>query len=166
MKRAGLPLRHSDNLKRKLHPAPDAALIKQLAETARYVGYAKHKAAPEDFGLAPYDKPHGDATLCDKHAGFRSSQMASIPHLLRRGIRAGLIGESLRIIWTVGNDGWIFEGRITNVEQDEYHGYPVRPAEPIAEEVYRRYQQWAMRDGAAEDRAAADRCQALYGFKP
>ena len=163
--RIDLPPRESDNLKRVLNPSPDPALIKRLCKTARYHGYAKHKAVPLAFGLAPYNKPRGDATLCDEHAGFTKKQIATIPRLLQRGVRAGLIGESPRLIWTVGDDGWIFEGRITNVEQDEYHGYPVRPNEPIAEAVYRRFHAWSMDDGDANDRAAAERCQALYGFK-
>jgi hypothetical protein len=91
--------------------------------------------------------------------------MTTIPRLLRRGIRAGLIGASARILWTISDEGWIFECRITNAEQDEYHGYPVRPNEPIADDVYHRFQQWADTHGTAADRAAADRCQALYGFK-
>ncbi len=164
--RIDIPPRTSDNVKRKLHAAPDTALIAELSQTARYAGYSKHKAAPEDFGLEPYRKPRGDATLCDKHASFTSEQIPSIPRLLRRGIRAGLIGESPRVIWTVGDDGWIFEGRITNVEQDEYHGYPVRPTELIAEDVYDRYAQWAEAHGNREDKQAATRCQAMYGFKP
>lgn len=164
--RIDIPPRDSDNAKRRLHAAPDVALIERLSGAARYAGYAKHKAAPADFGLAPYDKPRGDATLCDRHAGFTSRQIESIPRLLRRGIQAGLIGDPPRIIWTLGDDGWIFEGRITNPEQHLYHGYPVRPAEPIAEDVYRRYVTWAAVHGNVEDNEAATRCQALYGFKP
>jgi len=55
-------------------PSPDPALIKRLCKTARYHGYAKHKAAPLAFGLAPYNKLRGDATLCDEHAGFTKEQ--------------------------------------------------------------------------------------------
>lgn len=165
-RRIDIPPRDSDNAKRRLHPAPDPALMERLCGAARYAGYAKHKAAPADFGLPPYNKPRGDATLCDGHARFTPSQVSSIPRLLRRGIRAGLIGDSPRIIWTVGDDGWIFEGRITNAEQDEYHGYPVRPTEPIAEPVYRRYAHWAQVRGDEQDREAAARCRAMYGFKP
>jgi len=163
--RIDIPPRNSDNVKRRLHAAPDAALIARLSGAARYAGYAKHKAAPEAFGLEPHRKPRGDGTLCDRDAGFTPSQVPSIPRLLRRGIQAGLIGESPRIIWTIGDDGWIFEGRITNAEQDEYHGYPVRPTEPIAEAVYRRYLIWAGVYGNLEDKEAASRCQAMYGFK-
>ena len=60
--------------------------------TARYSGYSKHKAAPQAFGLPSDTKPRDDSTLCDTHAGFTKDQIGSIPRLLRRGIRAGLVG--------------------------------------------------------------------------
>jgi hypothetical protein len=168
--RRNIPPRDSDNAKRKLDPEPDPALLQRLWETARYVGISKHKESPRRFGFAPYTKPRGDETLCDQHAGFVPEQMGSIPRLLRRGIQAGLIAESPDrpppIVWCVGDDGWIFEARITNAEQAEYHGYPVRPTEAIAEPVYRRYAAWADVHGAREDREAASRCQDLYEFKP
>ena len=66
----------------------------------------------------------GDATLCDD-AEFEPSQMAETPMVMRRGIRAGLIGHTQRIIWTVADDGWIFEARETNRDTAEFHGYPV-----------------------------------------
>lgn len=164
--RIDLPPRESDNDKRSLHPAPDQAEIQRLCKTVHYVGHPKHKASPVAYGLPPYHKPRGDATLCDTHAGFAPSQMSTIPRLLRRGIKAGLIGETPRILWAIGDDGWIFEGRITNTGQNEYHGYPVRPSEPIAEAVFLRFKRWAQANGKPQDLAAAERCQALYGFKP
>ena len=44
--------------------------------------------------------------------------------MIRRGLQAGLIGKGCRIIWAVADNGWIFEGRRTNVATNEYHGYP------------------------------------------
>lgn len=90
--------RGSDNVKRASHPAPDQALVEHLSRSARYVGYAKHKAATTDFGLALENTLRGDATLCDRHAGFTPQKMTTIPHLLRRRIRARLIEEPPRII--------------------------------------------------------------------
>jgi hypothetical protein len=57
-----------------------------------------------------------------------------------------------------------FEARVTNVGLADYHGYPVRPSEGIAELVYRRFKEWTLNDGGASDRQAAVNCQALYGF--
>jgi len=99
------------------------------------------------------------------NAGFLPDAAPSIPRLLKRGISAGLIGPSARMLWTVGDDGWIFEARITNSEQSEYHGYPVRQTEAIAEKVYQRFVAWAAAHGGAADQQAATLCQQLYGFR-
>ncbi len=57
----------------------------------------------------------GEATLWDEHAGFTPAKLRSISRLIERGLRAGLVGPGT-LIWTVGDDGWIFEGKPTNVE--------------------------------------------------
>lgn len=169
--RPNIPPRTSDNHKRKLHPNPDPALIMNVNQKIRYGGSAKHKANPAIFGLTSHGRVSGDATLCDAHAGFHPKNMSDIPRLLQRGIKAGLIGDNNasiqgmpQIVWTVGDDGWIFEGRLTNPEQTEYHGYPVRPTEPIAIQVYRRYSEWASRAGDSIDQEASERCSSMYGF--
>lgn len=164
--RIQLPSRDADNDGRCLDPSPDARLLARLVVAARYECYAKHKAAPHAYGLRPYSGPKGDYTRCDEHANFGITKMASIPRMLRRGIKAGLVGPSARLIWTVGDDGWIFEGRITNVGQDVYHGYPVRPTEAIADPVYRRFCRWAAEEGDDADQKAATRCRVMYGFQP
>lgn len=161
-----MPSRLSDNDKRRLDPAPDVVLIARLCAGARYRGSPKHKAAPAAFGLPIWTRPHGDATLCDAHAGFTADQADSIPRILKRGIAAGLLGQGGRILWTIGDDGWIFEGRVTNEARQEYHAYPVRPSEAIARPVYERYAAWAQAHGDTTDREAQARCRDLYGFKP
>jgi hypothetical protein len=162
--RSNLPPRISDNDKRRLDAVPGSERMERLLRLAHYRGTAKHKAHPQAFGLPPSTKPRGDATLCDAHAGFGPDAMESLPRLLRRGIKAGLIGPEDRMLWTIGDDGWIFEGRITNAEQAEYHGYPVRPGEGIAGKVYERYRAWADGHGDDADRSDAACCRQLYGF--
>lgn len=165
-----LPLRESDNDGRRLHATPPWEVLERLLQLAQYHGVSKHKANPRAFGLPPYNKKPGDETFCDRHANFRPDQAKDIPILLRRGIRAGLIGKLMvqgvpTILWTVADDGWIFEARVTNSGQADYHGYPVRPSEAIAEIVYRRFTQWARQNGTEQERLAADNCRALYGFR-
>jgi len=167
--RSKLPPRSSDNEKRRLHPAPIEATVVQLLKNAKYHGISKHKANPQQFGLPAYGKPRGDATLCDDHANFQPTQMANVPALLARGITAGLIGKVEvqgipTMVWTVADDGWIFEARITNPAQADYHGYPVRSSEAIAEKVYRRFADWAVLAGGGAEKAAAGNCKELYGF--
>jgi hypothetical protein len=168
-KRSDLPARRSDNDKRRLHPAPDRGVLDALSDVAKYEGISKHKAKPLRFGLPPHSGPRGDETLCDEHAGFEPGDLPDTRRLLARGLAAGLVGHVERqdiptIVWTVSDHGWIFEARVTNAGKAEYHGYPVRPSEAIAEQVFRRFDAWARTEGTASDRQAAVNCQALYGI--
>lgn len=165
-----LPPRNSDNDGRRLHDAPLRDVIDRLVQTAQYHGVPRHKANPRAFGLPSYNKKRGDETLCDRDANFRPDQMANVSALLRRGIRAGLIGKLAvqgvpTIVWTVADDGWIFEARVTNPSQADYHGFPVRGSEAIAERVYVHFAQWVRHNGTQQERLAAENCRALYGFR-
>ena len=113
--------RRSDNEKRRLLRDPTDNLVQDMLNYVHYQGSPKHKLQPHLFGLPPFSGQRGDATLCDD-ADFDPDQMAEIPMLIRRGIRAGLIGHTQRIIWTVADDGWIFEARETNRATAEFHG--------------------------------------------
>jgi hypothetical protein len=160
-KRTYLPPRNRENAKRRLarEVSPDQI---EIFENVKYRGSPKHKRNPKIFDLEPFQGERGDATLCDEHANFRPNDMAQVPELMKRGVKAGLLGTNL---WTVADDGWIFECRLTNATQREYHGYPVRPAEAIAEPVYRRFRSWADAEGSDVDKRAAQNCAALYRFR-
>jgi len=163
--RLNLPVRRSNNDKRRLIADVSPVLIEQLLKTVHFRGSPKHKKQPHLFDLPPYNGERGDETLCDDHAGFTPRDMESIPRMIRRGINAGLTSGTGRIFWTIGDNGWIYECRLTNVQQAEYHGYPIRRSEPICEPVYRRFVNWAERSGSQEDKNAAVQCKALYGFR-
>lgn len=167
--RPALPARGSDNDKRRLHPDPRAGALESLIERAVYNGTSKHKENPLRFDLPVYTGRRGDETLCDRDAGFAPDDRKTIPALLIRGIRAGLIGHIERqgiptILWSVSDQGWIFEARISNVGLADYHGYPVRPSESITEQIYCRFRDWARTQGTPEDQKAAANCRALYGI--
>jgi hypothetical protein len=157
--------RRSDNDKRRLMARPDTSGLIMAAHAVRYAGSGKHKLNPVIFGLEPYRGPDGDRTLCDRDAGFGPADMTAIPALLLRGAKAGLVAPGCRIWWSVADNGWIFEARITNIDQNEYHGYPLLPSEAIAGQVYRRFADWAAEHGADADRQAAQNCKVLYGFR-
>ena len=161
-KRPNVPVRNSNNDKRRMLSNPDPNYVNQLKQHVRYQGSSKHKRSPHAYGLPTFSGKRGDATLCDKDAGFQNIQ--AIPQLIKRGLDAGLVGEQ-GIIWAIADDGWIFEARITNRGTTEYHGYPVLPSEPIAEKVYKRFSEWAEQFGNQSARQAAVRCKDLYGFK-
>ena len=126
-----------------------------------YEGSPKHKRNPTIFGLEPFNGERGDATLCDDHAGFQPTDMTRVDRLITRGLAARLVGTNL---WTIDDNGWIYEARITNVDQSTYHAYPVRPTEAIAEPVFQRFAAWAEVGGDALDKRAAQNCAAMYGL--
>ena len=156
--------RKSDNEKRRLLREPSDDLVRTMLDTAWYRGSSKHKLRPHLYDLPPFNGYRGDATLCDD-ADFDPMRMTEIPALVRRGIRAGLIGHTGRIVWTVADDGWIFEARETNRDTAEFHGYPVLVTEAIARAVFNRFSDWAAEHGTPEDRSASDSCRLRYGFR-
>lgn len=84
------------------------------------------------------------------------------PDLLVRARRAALIGT---LIWTVDDNGWIYELECTNQVQNEHHGYPLRGGDATAEVVFHQFRQWANIHGTAADMEAARACERRYGFK-
>jgi hypothetical protein len=170
-RRPDIPPRRSDNEKRRLHPEPGVTLrVTALLRVATYHGISKHKRDPVRFGLRHYRGRRGDESLCDDHANFEPDQMPRVPAMMQRGIRAGLLGHLISqgaptMLWAVADSGWIFEARVTNISVPDYHGYPVRPSEAIAELVFRRFHAWAETHGEVADRRAAQACRALYGFR-
>jgi hypothetical protein len=139
--------RHSENDKRRLRePPPHLDFRRSLAARARFEGSGKHKLEPRAFRLEPVASSEDD-TYCDGHAGFSPDDMARLPQLLQRGIWAGLIGHNDKqgeptLIWTVDNNGWIYEGRITITSQALYHGYPILPSDAFGKKVIARYTDW------------------------
>ena len=159
-----LPPRRSDNAKRRLVEDPSPALLERLEAAVKYAGSSKHKLHPHLYGLPPFSGKRGDATLCDRDAGFERSDVPSIPSMMHRGIKSGLVGEEGRIIWAVADDGWMFEFRQTNAMQSEYHGYPLRRTEAIAALIFRRFALWARGQGTRKDQDAAESCRRRYRF--
>lgn len=162
-KRSDIPPRNSDNYKRRLLDPLTPQDTQLLIQCVNYKGSPKHKQNPYLFGLAAFNGKRGDETLCDSHAGFTPKKMLNVSMLIQRGITASLVG--VRMFWTVADDGWIFEARLTNSIAHEYHGYPVRPTEAIAEPVAKRFYEWAHAKGSSIEQNAAQTCYLLYGFR-
>ena len=160
--RDDLPPRKSENRKRRLDPEATPEQVHARFLNIRYGGSSKHKWHPHLFGLEPYRGERGDATLCDAHARFQPEDMQRVPDLLVRARRAALIGT---LIWTVDDNGWIYELECTNQVQNEHHGYPLRGGDATAEVVFHQFRQWANIHGTAADMEAARACERRYGFK-
>ena len=93
------------------------------------------------------------------------AKMAGVLTLIQRGIRAGLIGHTRRIVWTVADDGWIFEARETNRDTAKFHGYPVLPSEAIARIVFNRFSGWVQQHGTPVEQSACNSCRLRYAFR-
>ena len=160
--RPGIPPRSNENRMRKFFDIMSTEQLTTSLARMKYEGSPKHKQNPHLFGLEPFRGERGDRTLCDAHARFSQDDFARLPRLLERAQAASLVGN---FIWTVDDNGWIYELAVTNVGQNQYHGYPVRPSEAIAEKVFIRFRDWAALHGSAQDKAAAQACQSFYGFR-
>jgi hypothetical protein len=160
--------RSSNNDKRRLRePLPADAWLLSLADRAVFEGYAKHKLRPRAFGLEPFTGQREDATYCDGHAGFTRADMPRAPILLRRGILSGLVGDNdsqgdPTLIWTVDDNGWIYEGRVTIPGRAVYHAYPVLRSEAVARAVIARYIQYAYDRGMAALLPSVQQLQGRY----
>jgi hypothetical protein len=142
-RRRPVEARSSDNDKRALRPLPSGEALEALAARARYEGSGKHKEEPRAFRLEPAPRATDDTT-CDGNAGFTPDDMARVPDLLDRGIRAGLLGhvdkqDDPSVLWTVDDNGWVYELRITTPTQALYHGYPLLEGDAFAKKVISRY---------------------------
>lgn len=133
--------RSRNNANRRLVDAlPSLAERVALSENVIYGAYSKHKFNPTAYKLAPYAGQDVERTYCDEHAGFGKDQFNRIPTLLKRGVMLGLWsdqngGDAPSLLWTIDESGWIFELRITNAGQLQYHGYPVLPGDAFARHV-------------------------------
>ena len=161
--RREVPPRSSDNTKRRLYDIMDSDQLAALFADMNYEGSSKHKLHPHLFGLAPFRGDRGDRTLCDTHAGFGPNDRARVLKLLGRARSASLVGN---FIWTIDDNGWIYELAVTNVAQKQYHGYPLRPGEAICQPVFSRFEAWVRLGGSQPDADAAGACKSFYGFRP
>ena len=125
-------------------PKPTQKACIDLAAKARFAPYSKHKKDPTIYKMTAYHGPDEDITYCDGDADFLLADMARAPNLLKRGILAGLWGDKSKKgdpsrLWTIDDNGWIYEAQITNPGYGGYHAYPVLRNEAIARKVLARY---------------------------
>lgn len=112
-----------------------------LRAKATYEGNPLHKRNPGDFGLTPPAAPRPDKTLCEE-AGV--VQIAAARDLLDRAIDQGLVSEATtqegfpKQLWVVDNDR-VFEAMYGGNVAGCYHGYPIRRADPLFDEVVRAW---------------------------
>lgn len=117
------------------------AARQELARTARYCGSPYHKSRPADYGMEELPKPRPDKTRCDEERDFLQAEAI---RLLTDGFKKGLVsrrteGNWPQYVWAVDDEGVVYEARLTNREQGEYHGYPMRADDKFSEVVSREW---------------------------
>lgn len=134
--------RKTFNSKRRLLADPAAATVRlaDIACRARYVGSPLHKRNPANFGLHPPAAPRQGRTLCDSAVDRREIAQA----LLATGLRKGLVSEQVRNewpqnVWAVTDAGVALEAQLDTEVLGTYHGYPMTDADPLRDEVVRRW---------------------------
>jgi hypothetical protein len=136
------PTRSRNNRKRRLRePIPTVAEREALSASAKYGPHSKHKYNPSAYGLTPYSGQDEDRTYCDAHANFGKHDFSRIPTLLKRGILLGLWSDGAGppdMLWTIDDNGWIYEMPVTNIVQHDYHGYPLLPGDAFVAQLLAR----------------------------
>jgi hypothetical protein len=98
-----------------------------LAARASYGGNPEHKRSPGDYGLIPPASPRPGKTLCD---GTRNIPKEEATDLLVGGLLKGMCSQCNsetfpKNIWSVSENGEVFEAQLENQVEGIYHGYPV-----------------------------------------
>ncbi|ARQ13203.1 hypothetical protein NXC12_PD00094 (plasmid) [Rhizobium etli] len=64
-----------------------------------------------------------------------------MPHLGLWAVRGS--ADVPRLLWTIDDNGWICELRITHATQAEYHGYPLLPGDAFTRQILARVRETA-----------------------
>jgi hypothetical protein len=134
------------NLKRKIEDPPSTEgqrrKLEDLASKATYTGNPVHKRSPGDYGLTPPASPRPGKTLCDG-SGIFSRKVAT--EKLRLGIEKGLVSQGYggnwpQNVWAVADNGVVLEAMLED-GKGRYHGYPLQSADPLVQEIKKRWSQ-------------------------
>lgn len=129
--------RQGNNPKRRvedLENLPDEA-IDALATEAKYVGSGHHKRYPLDYGFERTN-PVPTKSLCDMVRPIRLAEAAA---LLESGIRARMVSRLEngfpKYVWTVGDDGVVYESKNDPRSPGLYHGYPLEHEKAVRDYI-------------------------------
>ena len=97
-----------------------------LAARVRYVGSGHHKRNPADYGL-DRTSPRPTKSLCDAD---KSVLLDEAQRLLREGIIRAMVSQLgsdgfPKYVWSVADDGKVYEAKTHPNTSGQYHGYPL-----------------------------------------
>lgn len=123
-----MPKRTSNNPKRRVVPVElvSAEDVLRLSESARYVGSGHHKRNPADYGFERTN-PRPTKSICDM-TGLVPLALAQ--SLMLAGIRKKMVSAILddgfpKFIWSVTDNGQVYESKTHHNTPGQYHGYPL-----------------------------------------
>lgn len=137
--------RSGNNPKRRIIPSVDldANAREQLTARVRYVGSGHHKRNPASYSM-DRTNPRPTKSLCDaaKHVALDEAQ-----RLLREGILRVMVSPLgndgfPKYIWSVADDGEVYEAKTHPNTPGQYHGYPLEGEDDMRSYVSRL---WAER---------------------
>lgn len=107
--------------------ATDKAAREELAKRVRYVGSANHKLHPGNYGFSPPQNPRPSKTPCD---ALRPVLKEEAQALFLRGIELGMVSDFPadgvpKYVWSVDDDGEVYEIKTKPGRETDYHGYRV-----------------------------------------
>ena len=135
--------RKTPNPKRRVRARPatpeDLQKLKSLAQSVSYGGNPEHKRNPGDFGLDPPSTARQAKSLCDEVNIFSRAEALA---LLKKGMIQGLVSVQERSgwpqnVWAVTSTGVPVEAMLENRNQGTYHGFPMQPGDPLADQIIR-----------------------------
>lgn len=130
---------------------PDVALNRiereTLAARITYTGSAHHKRRPGDYGFQPPVNPRPNKDVCDAK-GKRQVLLTEAQSFFAAGLRKGMVSAPgtnglPKYVWSVDENGDVFEAKARPERETEYHGYRLG----ADEDTMRRYilAEWKLR---------------------
>ena len=127
-----LKKRPGNNPKRRIirRDKIDRNLLSKIVENACYVGNARHKSKPADYGFTPPVNPRPKKSLCDANRIVRNEQAQA---LFFEGLRRGMISSHFvhnipKYIWSIDESGKVYEAEISG-NSSEYDGYELNDSD-------------------------------------
>jgi len=104
----------------------DADAREQLAARVQYVGSGHHKRNPADYDM-DRTNPRPTKSLCDL---VKVVTIDEARRLLREGVRRAMISQPgndgiPKYVWSVADDGEVYEAKTHPNTSGQYHGYPL-----------------------------------------
>lgn len=110
--------------------------VERLEKNARYIGSGHHKRSPADYGFERTN-PVPTKSLCDLNGVVTLGEAQA---LMLSGIKKKMISPILadgfpKYIWSLTDDGRVYESKTHPNTPGQYHGYPLEKDDDTREYI-------------------------------